>query len=167
MLSETRKARKYLTTSSWFGDTRHKMLVLVTNDRQNTGSPRCPRPVDQLPSMAKGILQKWLNFYRHWHWRLSWTIQMCPIWSHEFLKVENLFCLHLFREIQRAKDFAYSFWLWIGEKGHEARDTGSLKSWKVQGYRFSCKFSRKVHSPAGTLILARWHHVGFLDSTVR
>lgn len=36
--------------------TRHKMLVLVTSDRQNNGLQRCPHPVNQLPYVAKGIL---------------------------------------------------------------------------------------------------------------
>lgn len=60
--------------------------------------------------------------------RLSWIIQMCPIWSHEFLRVENLFCLAtVAKEMQREKDLPCCFWLWRWRKETWTKGSGSLK----------------------------------------
>lgn len=72
------------------------MLVLVTYcDRHNDAPlPECPHSEGHIADVIKVIVIEIR--------RLSWIMQMCPICSHEFLKVENLFFLAtLAKEMRR------------------------------------------------------------------
>lgn len=137
----------------------------VTSGRQNNGPPRCAHPVNQLPFVANGVLQKWLHLYSHQEIILNYPDM--PNLTTWILGSREPFLAKVAQRDAKSGGLHLLFSEWTGGKEQEPRDTVSLQSWKMQGYRSFPKVSRKAHSPAGTVILAQWHHVGLLCSAVR
>lgn len=71
--------------------------------------------------------------------RLTWIIQIGPIYSHESLKAEDLSHLRIEREIKieegSERDGIALLALKMEEGGHKSRNVLAFKSWKGQGRR--------------------------------